>query len=913
LKRITIFLLLVSFLVAAGYFYYHNYMAQRSGIWNYVPGSAVLTYESEHAIDVWNNLLQTEYWSSLSEIASFRKVEDKLYLLDSLTGKSGALDKLSRNIPFLVSFHVVSSGDFDVVYYLDIKKGDSEDLFNEITTKLRANFKMEYRNRVYQGNRIHEIKEKSAGKTFSYFIHDDYWIGSFTPFLVEDVIRNIENGFKNNFQSSVADLSKATKLKNDDGNLYVNYREWPQLMNVFLLPDAQEHQPSRKFLATDVFLDIKFSQDAILMNGTSFTEKTQKDHFLDVFKDQNPAPIGVTEFLPQKTAWVFHMGFANTSAFVNQVSRFWAKYDESMLDSLLDFQQKYQFSFEWIDREIAIVKLDDERPNSDDRLIFLGAKNGQVAFDELKSLTQKVSEGQGDSVYFENYAGFEIIQLPLIEWPSRFLGNNFNGFENTFFLHYQDYVLLGNSMQALKDWITDVEEEDTWGKSVRINLFLENTLGQANMSYFVNLPRSWRSFLKSIKPDWQNHFDQYRWQWQSLDLMAFQVSNLDDRYYTNIAIGHERTKVPLKQLTRFEKLQSVYTMNTITHKPEVVRNHNNQRLEVLLQDSANVLYQVSNDGQILWGDTLDSPVKTDVHQIDYYKNGKLQYIFATEKKLHLIDRNGNDVEDFPAMLDDGIMPEFLSVVDYDNSKRYRFMLADNEGRIWLYDKNKKALNGWKGKDLGGRFAAPPTHIRVKGGDCMIGIQKAGLIHVMNRRGEYYSGFPINLQTGISGEYFVEMGSSFEKTFITVVTETGKVYRVNLKGQVVSQEQLYKPSKESRFRLVKDALKKDYIIVRQDYNQLSFINTANEEIFEQNFLASGELDVQYYNFQSGNDLLIVHDKEQEFAYFYNAKGQMINFEPVECSHPVAVLYYSKEKAYRIYLCYRNNLNVLSLKQ
>ena len=37
----------------------------------------------------------------------------------------------------------------------------------------------------------------------------------------------------------------------------------------------------------------------------------------------------------------------------------------------------------------------------------------------------------------------------------------------------------------------------------------------------------------------------------------------------------------------------------------------------------------------------------DVHQIDLYKNGKLQLLFNTQSKLHLIDRNGNNVEQFP--------------------------------------------------------------------------------------------------------------------------------------------------------------------------------------------------------------------------------------------------------------------------
>ena len=40
----------------------------------------------------------------------------------------------------------------------------------------------------------------------------------------------------------------------------------------------------------------------------------------------------------------------------------------------------------------------------------------------------------------------------------------------------------------------------------------------------------------------------------------------------------------------------------------------------------------------------------NINQIDFYKNKKIQYVFNTEDSLYIIDRLGQNVEDFPLSL-----------------------------------------------------------------------------------------------------------------------------------------------------------------------------------------------------------------------------------------------------------------------
>ena len=57
-------------------------------------------------------------------------------------------------------------------------------------------------------------------------------------------------------------------------------------------------------------------------------------------------------------------------------------------------------------------------------------------------------------------------------------------------------------------------------------------------------------------------------------------------------------------------------------------NHNDrQNKEVIVQDNANNLYLINKEGVRLWKVKLSDKILGDVYQVDYYRNGKLQYLF----------------------------------------------------------------------------------------------------------------------------------------------------------------------------------------------------------------------------------------------------------------------------------------------
>ena len=88
--------------------------------------------------------------------------------------------------------------------------------------------------------------------------------------------------------------------------------------------------------------------------------------------------------------------------------------------------------------------------------------------------------------------------------------------------------------------------------------------------------------------------------------------------------------------------------------PVFVSNHKTKGKDILAQDINNNLYLISNKGVVLWKKSLKSAILGKVEQVDLYKNGRLQLVFSTTNRLHIIDRNGKNVGKFPLKFKDEI-------------------------------------------------------------------------------------------------------------------------------------------------------------------------------------------------------------------------------------------------------------------
>ncbi len=118
----------------------------------------------------------------------------------------------------------------------------------------------------------------------------------------------------------------------------------------------------------------------------------------------------------------------------------------------------------------------------------------------------------------------------------------------------------------------------------------------------------------------------------------------------------------------------------------------------------NLFYQNANGylclkeadtGKGLWGVPFDGTLCGAVSGIDYYANGKIQFLFASGSKIYLIDRLGRFVKDFPVDLGKEILigPD---AYDFSGAKGYTVVVLHKDNTIGMYNIHGQAPAGWQG-------------------------------------------------------------------------------------------------------------------------------------------------------------------------------------------------------------------------
>ena len=109
------------------------------------------------------------------------------------------------------------------------------------------------------------------------------------------------------------------------------------------------------------------------------------------------------------------------------------------------------------------------------------------------------------------------------------------------------------------------------------------------------------------------------------------------------------------------------------------------------------LYLCLNDenGKGLWGVPFKQPICGYVESIDYYGNGKIQFLFAAGQSLYLLDRLGRFVKDFPADLG---KPVLLGPKAYDftGAHGYTVMVLHQDNALEMYNLHGQKPAAWKG-------------------------------------------------------------------------------------------------------------------------------------------------------------------------------------------------------------------------
>jgi hypothetical protein len=855
----TPLLLTIAFLIltAGGYFIYEKVL-KRDPVkpWDLVPSAAVFVYEK----DICNTCIDEMQESSLWQIVERASLHSKV--ADSLRVKLNGM--LGNGQEFLISAHVTRKDDFDFVYYLSDLKNIPQAI--SALSQLKG---YRYSERELNTVKIHEMT--SGKQTFSWIVIGDVWVGSFTPFLIEDVIRT-HNG-KPNFVNANPEIRKLPRISGDAGNIYLQLKTFSDLFSIFLPGSENQYSVGKTSL-----LDIKSSENTVVFNGFSTDSTTEANYLLSIFRNQSPVSFSLKQYVPNRTVTFTSYGINDGAAFADALQRFVQTHRPHARDSLnklgVGLPNKWKDLYNSISDEIGICQLESVSGRGLAKIAMIETTSPDLWIKNLDALSEKLSE---DTVFYERFSSYVIREIPGHRFPEKLLWPLVQGFEHTFYSVHGKTVFLADNLEELKYFLEDIEQEDIWGKSVAKNRFLESTLLESNISVFINTPKIWNVLTPRLNPKWRQFVRENQSLMQSVEMSAFQFSHLNNTYYTNITVNHSKGKPDMTFASSGRR--NVVHFSEAIQRIHAVKSHVSQANEILIQDSLNDLSLVSMEGKVLWKIPIGDPIVSEVQQIDYYSNGKLQYIFATHDALHIIDRLGNYVPEYPLHLP-GKEIQHLSVVDYDRSKRYRFLLTEITGKLWMYDKSGNNLDGWGPLDPGQALVSAPRHHRIKGKDFIVALRQDGLISLYNRRGEILPNFPLDIQGVPRGDHFLEMGTNLLNTYFVTITRDGYRVKFNSEGKIQSRETLLRSYVGSQFSLIPERSNKSYLILQHDRRQLTISDAAGRKILVNDYINLNEGDIRYYEYGGGKSFITLTDRVQELSSVFDGNGTLLTNPPLE---------------------------------
>ncbi|MCH6234556.1 hypothetical protein [Cognataquiflexum rubidum] len=891
-KRIILLSLLVFFGIGALLIWKFFIRDSNRNAVDVISAEALFVFETTEPVLAWNQLVSQSFWKSISSIPALENAERNLLVLDSLAGKSGILQKNLKGNQLTVSLHPTGKEEFDFLYVLAYQDPESFSLLHDIEDKIKDSGKLTSRN--YSGIEISELKIKSNGITLTYAIIDNLLAVSFTSFLVEDAIRHSQNGSLSVFSEFYEELFEDSPRANGLGILRIGGSGLSGIIDGIAANKNLSNVWNFGKSKVSANLQLEFKQDSVLLIGALFFDGKGNNGLKNL---ASPAINSFKNLISGRTATYFQYQLEKPFQLFSGLETEFPFNSIVMGDIETGLIQK-DFK-KYLTGHMAFLNMEKLPNEPQDKVLLLQTENPNVQLELLKKFAFGENQGTDVSKLTDIHQGKDIFIIGTDEFPAHLFNGSFVGFGDTYFTSIEDVIVLANSSKAIKLFIEDWKSGRNWGKAANQENTVRKLGEESGFSMFLDIQKFWPNIETASSAGWKSFFKRHEQELKTFDRLYIKTGQNGNKTNLHIGISHAQVNPgPSEERMSLTEIVSVSFPNRLIYGPASIRNFNDNSVEFVVQDELNRIYLLTNEGEEVFSSDLDGPVISEVFQFDYYKNGKLQLLFATKEKIYAMDRTGVSLPEFPIQIA-GETISHLNLLDYEGNRNYRIFASSDRGTLYLFDKNGTVLEGWDTKSIGSPLATKPAHHRVAGiGDRMVAMGSKGSIHFFSRRGEVEPGSPIQINGELGSDYvLLERGTANETQLVTV-TKVGEVVMVNLLGEITFRNQLLRPDLESRFYLIKDQKEGRYLYVVHEYGKITVLDSDYREVFSKPLMA-GDLQFQYFSFGADKDILVVIDPIQEFIFLYGLNGELLNPIPINGSNKVEIEFSESQNEYTIY--------------
>jgi len=888
MKRNLIIVLFLVVAAAAGYYWFageNTPFSKDNALYKAVPVSAPLFIEfnSMGAIPSGNLVI-----NEMQEAGIANSWFEFLQKSDSLIQITEDLPGNLRNNPFILAFGISGRNELVPLITTKAESQNKQLAYELLIQKLYPSGSFSYTEKEYGKHTITEIAPAGGGESLFYSFANGFLLVSSKSIVIEQVLRQMSTRgiLKNPYFTEVSRTTANTGI-----SIFLNHAWINSFLANILTRSAtsltdefgaiRRNQPAvkaEKFrdFASWSGLDLRLGNNQINFSGLSAADDSL-NHFLAVFNNQQPVRFRAEDLLPQNTSFFCSYAFSGKNAFFERLENYFAHSgnyyhrEERMKRFDQGFRGNVRTIFQELVKDEVIVAATTIPVNPENKTVYfiVHTESRATAEEQLKRLLNNyavrngLEPGQLVSEYsMNNEVRFPVYRFPFPSFPGLWMGSPFAMVDARFVSFYNNAMVFSNSEQGIHEYLRNMSIGNTLSKDTRYQRFRQSSSNRANIHVFADVNKAYGFRNELFTPGILRQMEDKEESIRKFGMMSWQVQCDKGAFTNSMIIDFLSDNANNAQTT----WQTVIGSNIATKPQLVVNHHDPANREIIFQDEQHNLHLVSQSGLSRWILPLSGPVLSEIHQVDYYKNGRLQYLFNTKEKLYLIDRNGNNVAHFPVTFQSPAT-NGVNVFDYHNNRDYRYFVAGENNRVYAYDGTGKIVTGWKFDKTESTVTTPVQHFRVDGKDFIIFKDKSK-IYIQDRQGE--TRVSVSEQFSNSKNPLV---LNLNGTPKIVATDTGgKVYYIFFDGK--TEEKKTARFSENHFFTVDDLDGNDIPdFIFADGNEVTVMDENGKKLFSQKLDRPIGHQPNIYTFATGLKKVGVIDAASNRIYLFNPNGKL----------------------------------------
>lgn len=882
-------LLFLCLLIGGAYWGYKYLKSPVSQPIEAIPNDAFFVFEAnnpESFLDALNydNLL----WNGLKKSTKIKKIDRNIKKLDSLlTFNDDLWDVLEENSCYF-SLHSVEK-DVESLYIIGLGNAHKKNSVNRFVEDFFSH-KAEIVENSHEQTLYYTVSQNDT--KFFYAVSNGVFIATKSLPLLKKSLDQLQ---KKTGLIALEDFNeiKSTCGKKVDANVYISHQH--------LRSSSKNNAQNAPFsifnnienLSLMTGLDMYVKSESWLLNGYSSIADA---NILTLFQAQQSVENHGIMLLPKETQAFLKLGFTDAELFYDNLLK-----NHSNTNILNSINQKYSVSL-----------IDDFAQFSNNEIYFAWLNNEPLLLMQLSDIESatllmlKLSDRN-----FEYHAG-NIVDLNSTAFCNAVFGTDIFNIKPKKWCIFGEYLILGETDHAI---LKILESKRNITESTAYQAMAENITDHSNGMFYCNFSNADVFMQKNCSKKLFNIYKKNKELVSDFNGICVQFSASSGLFYTNVVISYRSDAAPIsnpedsstmaqtdeshdvtenlqdqtpfvetesqesvKKEEKEEKGKTVLQGKMIL-KPFPVRDHSTNENKFLVFDDKKNVYLIDKNGKIAWTKLVHDQPISDVFEIDFYANGKIQYLFNSKQYIYIIDLKGNWVSGYPLKIKDGIQNPMV-LLDYKKNRDYRFLFVDNKGVVQNYSKDGVSISGWTKPVLQQKISNPAKL-------CMKGDEK-------------YLIFPMDNGNVLMTNQLGATRMKIEKSFVNNTRSDFYINRTNSKGVLLTTDKkgdlIYIPEKGNVKKTTFGTFSDKHFFLYLDFNgdgsnDFIYLDGKKLQVFDRlqnllltySFPSSPNVKPDIYSVDKQHYLCVFVASEKK-AYIFSKKGLLTT---LSCTTPPSI--------------------------